>query len=75
MEEHQLAGARRLSRDELRTELERAREHIADLEADRWQSHERLIDSFAQHLQDGFSLLSPAGVHLDVNPAFCAMVG
>jgi PAS domain S-box-containing protein len=72
---HQLSSGRRLSREELRVELERAREQIADLEADRWQSHERLIDSLAEHLQDGFSLLSPQGVHLDVNPALCAMVG
>ena len=36
---HQLSSGRRLSREELRAELERAREQIADLEADRWQSH------------------------------------
>jgi len=72
---HQLSSGRRLSREELRAELERAREQIADLEADRWQSHERLIDSLAEHLQDGLSLLSPQGVHLDVNPALCALVG
>ena len=33
------------------------------------------IDSLAEHLQDGFSLLSPDGVHLDVNAALCAMTG
>ena len=72
---HQQSSARRLPREELFAELERARQHITDLEADRWQSHERLIDTLAEHLHDGFSLLSPDGVHLDVNPAFCAMVG
>ena len=72
---HQPSSSMRLSREELRAELERARERIAYLEADRWQSHERLIDSLAEHLQDGFSLLSPQGVHLDVNPALCTMVG
>jgi len=72
---HQSSSVRRLSREELRAELEHARERIADLEADRWRSHERLIDSLVEHLQDGFSLLSPEGVHLDVNPALCAMVG
>lgn len=72
---HQQSSARRLPREELLAELERARKHITDLEADRWQSHERLIDTLAEHLHDGFSLLSPDGVHLDVNPAFCAMVG
>jgi len=72
---HQLSSSGRLSREELRAELKRARERITYLEADRWQSHERLIDSLTEHLQDGFSLLSPQGVHLDVNPALCAMVG
>ncbi len=71
---HQPAGDRRLSRGRLRAELERAREHIVGLEADR-QPGERLIDSLAQRLQDGFVLLSPDGVHLDINPAFCAMTG
>ena len=72
---HQLAGGKRLTREELLAELESARGHITDLEADRRQSHERLIDSLAQHLQDGFALLTPEGVHLDVNHAFCAMLG
>jgi PAS domain S-box-containing protein/putative nucleotidyltransferase with HDIG domain len=71
----QPAGSRRLSRSELRAELERAHEQIAGLEAGRWQSRARLIDSLAEQLQDGFVLLSPEGVHLDVNPAFCAMTG
>ena len=68
-------GHERLSREELRAELDRAREQIADLEVDRWHSHERLIDSLAQHLQDGFALLTPTGVHLDVNAALCEMTG
>ena len=71
----QPAGDRHVTREELRAELERARAKIEDLEADRWQSHERLIESLASHLNEGFSLLSPSGVQLDVNPAFCAMVG
>ena len=71
----QPAGSRHLSREELRAELERAREQIEDLVADRSHSHERLIDSLAQHLQDGFALLGPEGVHLDVNLAFCKMTG
>jgi PAS domain S-box-containing protein len=65
----------RLSGAELRAELERARALIADLETDRAQSHERLIGSLANHLNEGFSLMSPVGVQLDVKPAFCAMVG
>ena len=69
------AGGERISRAELRAELEHARALIADLENDHSQSHERLIDSLASHLNEGFSLMSPAGVQLDVNPAFCAMVG
>ena len=75
MAEQQPAGTMHLSREQLRGELERAREQIADLEADRWHSHERLIDSLAQHLQDGFALLTPTGVHLDVNAALCEMSG
>jgi len=75
MSVHQIADRRRLSRDDLLAELERAREKLAALEAGHWQSHDGLMDSLAQHLQDGFSVLSPEGVHLDVNPALCAMVG
>jgi PAS domain S-box-containing protein len=69
------AGSSRLSRARLRDELERVRGHLAALEADRWRSHGRLIDGLAQHLQDGFVVLSREGVHLDVNQAFCAMTG
>ena len=28
-----------------------------------------------EHMLDGFSLLTPDGVHLDVNPALCEMTG
>ena len=75
MERDQHAGLGHLSREGLLAELVRAHERIADLEAERGRSHERLLDSIATHLKDGFSLLSPTGVQLDVNPAFCAMVG
>ncbi len=75
MERDQYAGLGHLSRERLLAELVRAHERIADLEAERGRSHERLLDSIASHLNDGFSLLSPTGVQLDVNPAFCAMVG
>jgi PAS domain S-box-containing protein/putative nucleotidyltransferase with HDIG domain len=71
----QLASGRRISREELRAELERAHEQIGELEAERKRSQERLIDGLAQHLLDGLALLDPDGVHLDVNPAFCALVG
>ncbi|MGO8684603.1 MAG: PAS domain S-box protein [Thermoleophilia bacterium] len=70
-----LAVTRSLSGENLRSELKRARAQIASLEADRWHSHERLIDSLGEGLKDGFVLLSPEGIHLDVNSAFCEMVG
>jgi PAS domain S-box-containing protein/putative nucleotidyltransferase with HDIG domain len=75
MAEHELGRRGRLSRSQLRAERERAHKRIADQEAGRWRTGEYLIDSLAEHLQDGFVLLSPQGVHLDVNPAFCAMTG
>ncbi len=34
-----------------------------------------LLRSLTDSLTDAFSLLSPEGVHLDVNPALCAMTG
>ena len=71
---HRSERRERLSREELRAELDRACEHIADLEADR-PPHECLLDGLAVHLNEGLSLMSPAGVQLDVNPAFCAMTG
>jgi PAS domain S-box-containing protein len=36
---------------------------------------ERLISGIATHLGDGLEVLSPAGIVLDVNSAFCAMTG
>jgi PAS domain S-box-containing protein len=65
----------RLSHDELATELEHARERIADLEHERWRSDERLIGRLGAHFRDGLVVLSPAGVILDVNAAFCDMTG
>ena len=55
--------------------LDRARAGIGSLEVDREPTHERLIDSLIEHMYNGFVLLDPEGVHLDVNPAFCAMTG
>ena len=75
MAEQRPAGTMHLSREQLRAELERARAQIAELESDRNGSHEHLIDGLARHLHEGFTLLSPSGVQLDVNPAFCAMTG
>ncbi len=70
-----LAGSRRLSRVELLAELAEARARIADLEARSLEAQEQLIGSLAVHLHDGFAVMTPDGVHLDVNPAFCAMTG
>jgi PAS domain S-box-containing protein len=70
-----LAESRQLSRGELLAELSEARARIADLEAHGLESQERLIGTLAAHLRDGFALMTPEGVHLDVNPAFCAMTG
>ena len=69
------AGGMQLSRKELLAELERARQHIKSFKAAGAHSGERLIDSITEHMFNGFVLLSPEGVHLDVNPAFCAMTG
>lgn len=62
-------------REELSRELERTRSRLAELEEDRWRSRERLISGLATHLSDGLEVMSPAGVILDVNSAFCAMTG
>ena len=71
----QPAGSGRLTQEQLLAELERIGERLAGLEDDCPQPGGRLLDSLTQHLQDGFVLLDPDGVHLDVNPAFCEMVG
>jgi PAS domain S-box-containing protein/putative nucleotidyltransferase with HDIG domain len=64
-----------LTRAELLEELERARASIAHVEEDQWRSQERLISGVATHLHDGLLVMSPEGVILDVNSAFCAMTG
>ena len=69
------AGGGLLSREELRAEFGRVREKLEALDADHQEPHERLIGSLASRLNEGLCLLSPTGVQLDVNPAFCAMVG
>ena len=64
----------RLTGRELAAALARVRQGLAALDAQPSAPPSRLL-RLAWHLHDGFSLLSPEGVHLDVNPAFCAMVG
>src|SRR5450759_5163253 len=54
-------------------ELEEARRRIAELEAE--EAAAAFSSGLVQHLFDGFVLLDPQGVHLDVNPAWCAMTG
>ena len=71
----QPAGSDRLTPEQLRAELERIGGHMAELEGERLHAGGHLLDSLTQRLQDGFVLLDPDGVHLDVNPAFCEMVG
>ena len=63
---------RRPSAAELAAELDGARRRIAALEAG---SSDAALQRLADSLLDGFSLLSPEGVHLDVNPALCEMTG
>jgi PAS domain S-box-containing protein len=50
-----------------------ARQRIAALEATR--SGAAFCGELVEHMLDGFSLLTPDGVHLDVNPALCEMTG
>jgi len=59
--------------EQLTAELEEARRRIAELEAE--QAAAAFSSGLVQHLFDGFALLDPKGVHLDVNPALCAMTG
>ena len=66
MTEELQSGAARLA-----TELEEARPHRGPRSAVRPRRAARFTDS----LTDAFSILSPEGVHLDVNPALCAMTG
>jgi PAS domain S-box-containing protein len=62
----------RSNAQELAAELEEARRRIEVLEAGGGKS---LCDGLVKDLLDGFSLLSPEGVHLEVNDALCAMTG
>jgi len=59
--------------EQLTAELEEARRRIAELEAE--EAAAAFSSGLVQHLFDGFALLDPKGVHLDVNPALCAMTG
>jgi PAS domain S-box-containing protein len=60
------------SADELAAELEEARRRIAALEA---ASADPAFSDLTDSMLDGFSLLSPDGIHLGVNPALCEMTG
>ena len=57
----------------LAVELEEARRRIAELETA--GSGAAFWGELVEHMLDGFSLLTPDGVHLDVNPALCEMTG
>jgi PAS domain S-box-containing protein len=56
----------------LAAELEEARQRITELEK---AGGARFCGELVERLLDGFSLLTPDGVHLDVNPALCEMTG
>jgi diguanylate cyclase (GGDEF)-like protein/PAS domain S-box-containing protein len=75
MAEDRPAAGARLADDRLVAALQRTQQRLAALASDAAQSPLRLIDLLTYHMQDGFSILSPEGVHLDVNPAFCTMTG
>jgi PAS domain S-box-containing protein len=53
----------------------RVRERIAELGRRGRGADLPLIDSLVLHLRDGFALMSATGVNLEVNQAFCDMVG
>jgi PAS domain S-box-containing protein len=57
----------------LAAELEEARRRIAELEATAALAAE--CRALIQNLSDGFALLDASGVHVEVNPALCAMTG
>jgi PAS domain S-box-containing protein len=61
------------SAEQLAAELEEARRRIAALEA--FTAGTASGGGVIEHMLDGFSLLTPDGVHLEVNPALCAMTG
>ena len=69
------AGGGLLSREEFRAEFRRVRDRLEALDAAHQQPPERLIGGLAARLREGLCLLRSTGVQLDVNPAFCAMVG
>ncbi len=57
----------------LTAELQEARRRIAELEMAGGGTS--FCGELVEHMFDGFSLLTPDGVHLDVNPALCEMTG
>ena len=62
----------------LAAELDAARRRIAELEAAAAATAGgggAFCGELVEHMLDGFSLLTPDGVHLDVNPALCEMTG
>lgn len=75
MAEYQPGVGRRLTDDQLAAALQQTRRRLAALTPAAAPSPLDLIDRLARHMQDGFSVLNPEGVHLDVNPAFCTMTG
>ena len=67
-----MAEASEPSAAQLAAELAEAKRRIAVLEA---TTADRTLAHLTDTMLDGFSLLSADGVHLDVNPALCAMTG
>ncbi len=70
-----MTDTERIDQPQLLRELASARTRIDVLERRGLESQRRLVGTLAEHLRDGLALLTPAGVHLDVNPAFCEMTG